>query len=279
MKNTKLTVLGWFVFLFLFVALNVSHGQGETVKVVSVTGDVKVVYKDSNLGIICTKNMMLHAGDWIKTGEKGSVELAFDEKAGNIITVNENSLIIIKLDGYFKMQLMAGEFYALLENVEKGEVFRVLTPSAVAEAENSGWGARSDGSYTVVMSFDNKVMICGINKDGTVKKDKCWVAEGNQRRTINFEDPGKAETAPKDLVKWFKEQVVAYHVQKTYEKGAGPKTPENSQANINADAGKPAGNGLGNATVIVDGEKVNLLEYLYKQRLSQTPDVEVKTKQ
>ncbi|MFH1798928.1 MAG: FecR domain-containing protein [Candidatus Omnitrophota bacterium] len=230
--------------------------EAEHAMVFSVNGSVKVVPYGSNVGVKCSKGMLLHAGDWVKTAPNSSVTVAFDKAAENVITIEEDSLIVIKLDGYFKVQLLRGEIYAILENVGKDETFRVLTPSVVTESLNSGWGAASDGSYTNVVVFDNRVYVCGINETGTADDKKYWIEEGFQRKTITFEDPGKVESAPESTLSWFKDQVVAHHLSQASlsEEQASSRQEENDTTTEGKL--KPANN-----------KKLDLVEYLYKQRL------------
>ncbi|MBU0683398.1 MAG: FecR family protein [Candidatus Omnitrophica bacterium] len=236
-------------------------GESDVVSVFSINGDVKVVPKGRNVGVKCEKEMILHAGDWIKTGANSSVTIAFDRDANNVITIEEKSLIVIRMDGYFKVQLLRGEIYAILENVSKGETFRVLTPSVVTESLNSGWGAASDGSYTNVVVFDNRVFVCGINPEGEIEKKKYWIEEGYKRKTLIFEDPGDIESLPENAVPWFKEQVMAHHLAKVEQKeecaSADILNLETEHAEEDASTSKK--------------DHTDFLEYLYKQRLRYKP--------
>jgi len=266
------------VFLFtlamIFIFCAYTYSQEETATIFEVKGDVKVVPRGRNIGVVCEEGMVVNSGDWIKTGPGSTVTLSFDADADNVVTIEENSLIIMKLDGYFKIQLLTGEIYAILENVEHGEAFRVLTPSVVTESMSSGWGARSDGTYTNVVVFDNRVFLVGLNKDGTVKKKKFWIEEGYQRKTINFEDPGELKPIPENLLSWFREQVVAHHLEKTIVQQTRKQGIDTSEVK---EDGEKAAEGAekeqqytapsGNGKIIVDGEEINLLDFLYKQRL------------
>ncbi|RKY42242.1 MAG: hypothetical protein DRP85_03435 [Candidatus Makaraimicrobium thalassicum] len=259
MKKTVILL----ICVFLTAVAVPAYSQGKDVSVFFVTGDVKIVRAGSNTGIACEKGMPLHAGDWIKTGPDSSVTLAFDKAAENVITIEEDSLIVIKLDGYFKVQLMRGEMFAILENVESGETFRVLTPSAVTESLSSGWGASTDGVCTNVVVFDNRVFVCGINEEGKVDEKKYWIEEGYQRKVITFEDPGKLESVPEAAVSWFKEQVVAHHLAKVEEKEkyeGDPDTLMGEEGDVSDEGRKRAAD---------TDEEVDLVEYLYKQRLKQ----------
>ncbi len=240
-----------------------AFAEDEIVSVFSVRGDVKVVLKDANQGVKCEKEMILHAGDWIKTGTDSSVTIAFDKEASNVITIEEKSLVVLRLDGYFKVQLLRGEILAILENVSHDEKFRVLTPSVVTESLNSGWGATSDGAYTNVVVFDNKVFVCGINPEGEIENKKYWIEEGEQRKTLMFKDPGELESLSGNAVPWFKEQVMAHHLAKIEEK-------ESREQNLDTEilgAEIDYDNGQTDETGSASADKTDLLEYLYKQRL------------
>ena len=285
----KKTIFGLSIFFCIAMILGSTLGgqtqSEEVARVVAVKGDVKVVPKDTNVGKVCVSDMILHQGDWVKTGQNAVVSIAFDENMDNVIRVEENSIVIIKLDGYFKIQLLTGELYAMLEDVKSNDSFKILTPSVLTEAMSSGWGVKSDGTYTNVVVFDNKVFICGLNKDGTVKEDKFWIKEGYQRKTIKFEDPGELERAPEDLVDWFKEQVLAHHLERTLAKQrrstgksssrtvkAGAVLEQKGTATVGGQERSTHGGRAAGNTIIVDGKEVNLLDYLYNKRLEKSKE-------
>lgn len=254
--------------LLLFAAIQPGRGveavgHSETATVFSVYGKVSVVPRGSNVAVECRQGMQLNEGDWIKTYNDASVVISFDRDHENVISVKENSLIILRLDGYFKIHLLAGEIYAFLENVEKDETFRVLMPSVVTESESSGWGATSDGSYTNVMVFDNQAFVCGIKLDGSIDTTKFWIDEGYQRKTIKFQDPGEMRPVPEDIAAWFREQVVAHHLQRSLLRElAGEVEEEVPQKDQSPSYSRPAP-----GVFVADGEEVNLVEYLYRERL------------
>lgn len=261
-KSVVMIMAVLFITVILFSRTAVFAGD-EVVSVFSIRGDVKVVPKGANRGTKCEKGMILHAGDWIKTSKDATVTIAFDKEADNVITIEEKSLIVLRLDGYFKVQLLRGEILAILENVTRGEKFRVLTPSVVTESLNSGWGAKSDGAYTNVVVFDNKVFVCGINPEGEIEDKKYWIEEGEQRKTLTFEDPGELETLPQNAVPWFKEQVMAHHLAKVEEEEVLAQDVDLELLGAEIDYGNRKTGEKGDKK----SNKTDLLEYLYKQRL------------
>ncbi|MBF0493658.1 MAG: FecR domain-containing protein [Candidatus Omnitrophica bacterium] len=249
MKNSFFGILA---FLFFISIAPVVSAETTSAFVFSFKGDVKIVPVGSNIGVKCEKGMVVNPNDWIKTGPASEVTLSFDENADNVIKVQESSLIILKMDGYVKMQLLKGELYAILEDVKKDEVFRVMTPSVVAESTSAGWGVSGDGTYTKTVVIDGQAYVCGINKDGTPSEKKYQVGSGYQRKTALYKDPGAQEEAPQEVVSWFKEQVIAHHLEKEIYK----KTKSENSAKVS-----------GGDVIIADGEKVNIVDYIYKKRL------------
>jgi len=252
---------------------NNNKASDKEVLVFAVQGNVKVIPMGSNIAIECQRGMFLHPLDWIKTEANSSVTLAFDEKAENVVRVNENSLVIIKLDGYFKIQLLTGKMNAILENVESGETFRALTPSVVTESTSSGWTIDSEGIYSTVVVVDGEAYVCGINKDGTVKKEKFHIKEGYERETKTNEDPSIMTKAPEKAISWFKQQVVQHHLDRVVSKKMKAQYAEKKQGKEEkTEKGTEPRRVKGRNIAIIDGEEVDLLDYLYKGRLQSSSD-------
>ncbi|MBF0217484.1 MAG: FecR domain-containing protein [Candidatus Omnitrophica bacterium] len=246
----------------------------EEVNVLALTGgDVKVIKRGNNVGALCEKGMALVPGDWVRTGPGSTCTLGFGPGGKNRVTVEENSLTIVKPDGYCKMQLLNGGLYTVLENVAGGEVFRVTTPSVITEAMSSGWAVRDNGSYTNVVCFDNEVFVCGLNQDGTAKEKQFWVKEGFQRKTVQFEDPGEEEKVPEEIMAWFRTQVLSHYLDKSLTEENVPVPAVQDTANAPAEEkaeekkDKPRNYSAGGNTIMVDGEEVDLIEYIYRKRL------------
>ena len=251
------------ILIILSTFICASSYAEEDVFIYSVNGNVKIIASGSNVGITCQKGMKLNPLDWVKTGPNSSAVIAFDANADNILKVEESSLVIIKMDGYFKAQLLKGQVYALLENVEKDDTFRMLTPSVVTEAKTSAWGVNNEGVYTSVMVLDGEAYVCGVNKDGSVKKDKYKISEGKQRTTKRFEDPGVLNTSPEEIQNWFKDQVIKHHMSKEITKKIGQKKSKKRLEHI-----KRPKTLKGKNITIVDDQEVDILDYIYKDRLS-----------
>lgn len=282
----KIAKAGFLIFcgVIIFAAGGIYSQESDTARVFSVRGDARVIPLGSNVGVQCQEGMLINPGDWIRTGENSSVTFAFDHDADNVVRVQENSLVIMRLDGYFKVQLLKGKVNAILENVQHGEKFRVLTPSVVTESASSGWMVSAEGEYSTVVVVEGEAYVLGVNKDGSIRKDRYKIEEGLARTTRMHEDPGEPTAAPDGVMDWFREQVVEHHLaQKAAEKagsepdasvGSGRRSPgtENELTSaqeqvIEESFSEGAGRGQGRSIAIVDGEEVDILEYIYKRRL------------
>ncbi len=238
-------------------------------------GDVRIIPAGRDVGVSAEEGMKVSEGDWIRTSPGSTITIAFDEKGENVMVVEENTLMIVKLDGYLKVQLLSGDMYAVLEGVEDGDQFRVLTPSVVTESTSSGWGISSDGSFTNVVAFQDDIYVYGLNEDGTPKEEKYKIQEGYQRKTLRFQDPGELEPTGESLQNWFQDQVVAHHLEQKAQAGipaeliAAAQVPELPEDGSDPDLpeGADAPRRPGEGTMTVDGEEIDIVEYLYRQRL------------
>ena len=269
----------------VFACGNACADEKEAAKIFSVTGDVKVIRMGSNIGVQCEEGVGIMPGDWIKTGTGSFATISFDDGADNVIKVQENSLVVMKLDGYFKVQLLAGQINAILESVQLGETFRVLTPSVVTESMNSGWALSADGNYSTVVVVDGEAYVCGVNEDGSIRKSQFAVREGYGRTTKMDQDPAAEVMAPESVMKWFKDQVLEHHLAKVVaQKAEESETLLNKAAEQEKQDGVVPGELLAEGTqkrekregtkgknvAVIDGEEVSLLEYIYRKRLEQS---------
>ena len=286
--KTGLAVICFFVFI---PEGSIYSAEQETAEVFSVVGDVRIIPLGSNVGIRCETGMRVNAGDWIRTGVNSSATLSFDGDVDNAIRVQENSLVIMRLDGYFKIQLLQGKVNAILENVQRGETFRVLTPSVVTESANSGWVVSAEGTYSTVVVVEGEAYVVVINSDGSIKKERYEVKEGYARTTRIHEDPGELTAAPDSVLQWFQDQLVKHHLEKVIaEKSAdrtefsqdsslsgshqddtlSGQTPQSEQQGPEQSSTRRGVSTTGKNVAIIDGEEVDLLEYIYKSRLGLT---------
>jgi ferric-dicitrate binding protein FerR (iron transport regulator) len=171
----------------------VAGASDEEVVVISTSGKAHVTPSGKNKPVACKEGMSLAAGARITTEKGAYVRIAFDDLQQNIVKINENSDVVLKLADGEKIELVDGQIYALLRNVKKGETFRVRTPCAVCGARGTGWGTKTDGKASEVAVFEDKVFVRGLNKDGSAMEKFSWVKKGYKVKIKKFEKPGKKE--------------------------------------------------------------------------------------
>ncbi len=191
---------------FLLGAASFADALEDSVIVVSYAGEVRITPAGTVKAIDCKPEMLLGAGDRIKTGPESYAEIAFERAKNNIVRIEGRSDVILKLDGPDKLELINGEIFAMLNDLKRGEEFRIKTPAAVCGARGTGWNTTTDSKVTNVAVFDGRVSVRGVNPDGTVMEKKFWVKKGFERRVKRFSRPEKMRKIPKEKFRRIKKK-------------------------------------------------------------------------
>ena len=201
-----------YMMLSLAIVLGVTSASAidYTAVVVSYAGDVQIFSGKTNEKIDCFVGIELVDETKIVTGEESYIEVVFDKRKNRMIKVTANSEVVIKFTGSDRVELVDGEVFAMLKNMEKGEVFRVKTPTAVCGARGTGWRTKTNGKETDVSVFDNKVFVRGFKKDGKPMEKEKWVKKGYERKIKKFEKPGKEKKIPEKRMNGYKKQMAAF---------------------------------------------------------------------
>lgn len=215
--------------VFICAGLSAS-AIAETVIVMSYAGKVKITPAGKAKEILPSPNMVLKAGDRIKTGRESYMEIAFERKRENIVRIEEKSDVIIKLEGDEKIELIDGEIYTVLKGLKRGEEFQVRTPCAVCGARGTGWNTKTTAKKTDVAVFDDKIFVRGIKPDGSVMEEKYWVNEGFERRIKKFEKPEKMTKMSEKKLKAMKDKMEPPKPpRKPEKKPKKPKAPKKTK--------------------------------------------------
>lgn len=185
-------ILAFACFIVLFSGVfPAAQAMEESIDVISLAGDVKVIPPGQTKGEPCMPGMRLKEGTQVVTGMESFVEIALDDSKMNLLKIKENSRVAIKLEGPDKIELVDGEIFTLLQNLEPGEVFRVRTPCATCGARGTGWRTATTGKATEVSVFEDQVFVRGIKKDGTAMEDQYTVKAGYETKIKKFDKPQK----------------------------------------------------------------------------------------
>lgn len=174
-----------------------SAGAAEkSAKVVSFTGNVKILPAGKVKSVLPEKDMQLEEGARVITSEDSSLILACGEEALNFVTVKSSSDVILKMEEADKVELIDGEVFTLVQKLKSGEEFRVKTPCATCGARGTGWNTKTDGKVTTASVAKGKIIVRGVNKDGSLMKKSFIIKKGFERKINKFEKPGDLMKIP-----------------------------------------------------------------------------------
>lgn len=105
------------------------HVEGNVSCRIAPTGEWKAA----------SKGLRLSEGSEIQTGAESSCEVAFDPDVSNVLKVRSDSHAAIESLDPPSVRLRKGSLFALIEGLEPGSTFRVLSPLATATARGTGW--------------------------------------------------------------------------------------------------------------------------------------------
>ncbi|MBL7157940.1 MAG: FecR domain-containing protein [Candidatus Omnitrophica bacterium] len=203
MKYFKILTFLFANFLFLTATFITAKGE-EAVIISYIEGTAEVLLSGQPGWQNAKKGMLLGSGDSIKTHKESSMEISFDGDT-NLVNIEENTHVVIKLDGIEKLELIDGEILALVKSIPKGSRFEIRTPTAVCGARGTGWGANAKKDETVVDCYENKAYAKGIDKKGNIMEDNLTVPKGSRTIVKLFQKPSKLmKLAGKDFGKWNK---------------------------------------------------------------------------
>lgn len=155
----------------LFVLFPV-YSFAQTARIIDLRGRVTVKLKDKADWERARIDMLLAKETEVKTENKSSCTLAFDEELKNILTINENSHIKIENVSPANIFLPEGRVFSLIKNLAKSEEFKVRTPTAVAGARGTGWITDFHSMLTSVFCHDDTVFVDGLDNQGNVTEEQ-----------------------------------------------------------------------------------------------------------
>lgn len=163
-----------------------------------LSGDVKVTVKGADSAHIARVGEIIGEGDIIETGDKGAVEIKFDNGNGMNLKANTR-IIIVKLvidpktgeyENIFESNM--GKIRSRIENLKGKSTFEIRTPTAVT-------GARATIMYTEILPtltnayFDGgrgyiKSVLTGVEKSIEAGQNSSADANGNVSEVLPTTD-------------------------------------------------------------------------------------------
>lgn len=150
------------------------------------------------------KDLFLYSGDSIKTHKNSYVGIAFDAKKNNVVNIEPDAYVVLKLKEAEKIELIDGEVFSSMKRLPRGSRFEIRTPTAVCGARGTDLGVNANKTRTIVSAYENDSYTKGIKKDGTLTEEVS-VKEGYQRLVKRFEKPSKLmKISNRDIKRWEK---------------------------------------------------------------------------
>lgn len=178
--------------MFVAVSLAVlSHAGAANVQVASLEGNAEVIRPSDTEPVKCEKGMLLPEGTRVSTGADSRVELTFGEERPGRAIIEAGSEVVIKIEGYDRIELIEGAVFTHIEKLEKGETFQVETPGAVCGARGTAWLTALDGQDTLIEVLQSKIFIKGVDRKGDPKDEDIIVEEGFRVDVRRFSPPGR----------------------------------------------------------------------------------------
>jgi Fe-S cluster assembly iron-binding protein IscA len=145
------------------------------VAIVNMSGDVQVDIKGDGTWMRPWIGMKLMQDAMIKTGSNSTADIVFDAEGLNVLRVSENTEIAVDRS---MVHLLDGSVMADFANLKGGSSFTVKTPTAACAIRGSAMGVDFINGMTVVMAFQDKVYVQGLDSDGNPVGAEVTIPEG-----------------------------------------------------------------------------------------------------
>ena len=231
-------LLSCFAIVCLFSV--VASGYDSHVKVFYISGKAEVRTGDEDKWIEAQTGMVLRSGDGIKTYKESYVDIAFDRSKKNVVRINSNTHVVLKLAKEEKIELIDGEVFSTINDLPRGSSFMLRTPTAVCGARGTDWLTRGNKEKTVVEAYKDNVSIRGIDEKGRVMEGKETAFEGRKIMVERFQEPSTPERIPeKNFDRWrsFRKDLSAQGAQ-IGSRVTGRKTTREYKQGTQGSAGK-----------------------------------------
>jgi len=159
-------------FLFISIMFFISFfAYPESIKIIDVIGRVYVKVLPTSSYELAKIGMELNKDSEVKTESSSICTIVFDNNPNNVLTIKENSQIIIKNLKPVNLYLLNGRIFALVRDLKDVEEFKVQTPNAIAGVRGTGEGINFINSNTEALCFEGSIEIESLkenNKDSEI---------------------------------------------------------------------------------------------------------------
>lgn len=165
MKRYAIVFLNLLLMSCLVLMFCVSvFAQGATI--IDVKGKVTLKRDATKAWEKAKRGMELGPNAELKTAKKSECVIAFDKALKNVMTIRQNSSLKLEKVLPVSVSLPQGKVFALIENLESIEDFRIKTPTAIAGVRGTGESVRSGNDGTQVLCFEGGILVQGLDNRG-----------------------------------------------------------------------------------------------------------------
>ena len=178
-----------FLIAVLFSLAVAGAARAEQAEVMSCTGRVEVLLKDTDDYTAAQEGMLLESGDAIRTGSGSTCELSFNEQNTNVVRLSENTVAAVSLSDDEKLELSEGEAFASISRLESGSAFEIRTPTVVSGARGTDWVTRVTAEGTDVEAINDEPYVRHFDRKGNVSQKLTVIKPGQMTTVKKFQRP------------------------------------------------------------------------------------------
>lgn len=123
---------------------------------------------------------MLYSGDQIDVKAGNVVQIALDADKNNLIHIPGDTLVQLSKDRAITVDLSRGQVFALLDKLESGTRFKVVTPTAISTVRGTYFGVKLVGAATETSVYRGGVGVNGRMPDGKALGTSTQVNAGDK---------------------------------------------------------------------------------------------------
>lgn len=197
----------------LCVPAVMAHALNEefSAEVLSVEGNCYSM-NDSGIHRGLLEGDVIQEGDSIEVKEGGKLTLAFDKEWKNVVTIEENSQMLIDSIYPVLLKMTEGDAYAKLDALPKGSTFEVRTPVLVATVRGTEFRTVYKEGESEVLNFsDSDVTVYNHDNNGALMGEPVVLKKLEHTAAV---DRGQTPEPPRPLtdMELYKGRLIREHI-------------------------------------------------------------------
>lgn len=178
--------------VFLFFGLALAWPgilRAQEAELISYSGTVEVLLKDADEYSEVEEGMLLSSGDKIKTGDSSSAELSFNSANTNVVRLEDNTEVNVRLSADEKLEMAVGEVFSSVGELSEDSAFEIRTPTAVSGARGTEWVTKVSDEGTEVEAVNDVPYVRHYEADGRLSQERTMISAGQMTKVRKFQKP------------------------------------------------------------------------------------------